>query len=294
MTLLSIRLFYALNSHSICFTLAMDLGKAITTNTRLDNAGIEHQISDSTMASTATVSSSSDVTSTDPSQAGHTNTTPGPPSGQPIASEHAQSSLVNKEAPPATIDPDVPSSESAPTALPTNPSTNPDEQKRAVKKEHPAVIAREVEKTKAAERDLKGEKPKGSVVSGLEDDRLWAMLRRFDVQITHVLHPATELPAAEPDLRPSSLPNLPSHSETLKSNLERVIAAIGPSSIRGAREMQRIMDWSPQERWRTGTYCISYFICWVFGYTLVGVFSFFIAIVCFPGCRRWLFPPVRN
>jgi hypothetical protein len=79
------------------------------------------------------------------------------------------------------MDPNKPSSESAPTALPTNPATHPAEQKRAAEKEHPKVIKREVEKTKAAEREIKGESPLGTVVTGLEDDRLWTMLRRFDV-----------------------------------------------------------------------------------------------------------------
>ncbi|OCF31032.1 hypothetical protein I316_07303 [Kwoniella heveanensis BCC8398] len=196
------------------------------------------------------------------------------------------------QAPTASIDPNKPSSESAPTALPTNPATHPEEQKRALQDEHPAVIGREVEKTKAEARELKGEPPKGTVVHGLEDDRLWAMLRRFDVQITHVLHPATNLPPKEPDLRPSTLPNLPSHSDVLRSNLERVFAAVGPSSVRGAREMQRLMSWSPEERWRTGTYCAAYFTCWVFGYAIAGVCSFLIALICFPECRRYLFPPV--
>lgn len=84
------------------------------------------------------------------------------------------------QAPTASIDPNKPSVESAPTALPTNPATHPEEQKEAVEEEHPQVIKREVEKTKAEERDLKGEKPQGTVVAGIEDDRLWAMLRRFD------------------------------------------------------------------------------------------------------------------
>ncbi|WVQ99136.1 hypothetical protein IAU59_006268 [Kwoniella sp. CBS 9459] len=196
------------------------------------------------------------------------------------------------QAPTASIDPHKPSSESAPTALPTNAATHPEEQKRAIQDEHPAVIGREVEKTKAEARELKGEAPKGTVVHGLEDDRLWAMLRRFDVQITHVLHPATNLPPKEPDLRPSTLPNLPSHSDVLRSNLERVFAAVGPSSIRGAREMQRLMSWSPEERWRTGTYCAAYFTCWIFGYAVAGVCAFLIALICFPDCRRYLFPPV--
>jgi hypothetical protein len=84
-------------------------------------------------------------------------------------------------APTSSIDPNTPSDQSAPTALPTNPTTHPDEQRRAMQNEHPAVVAREIEKTKAEEREIKGERPLGTVVSGIEDDRLWQMLRRFDV-----------------------------------------------------------------------------------------------------------------
>lgn len=78
------------------------------------------------------------------------------------------------------MDPNVPSSQSGPTALPTNPETHPAQQREAIKNAHPAVVAREVEKTKAEERELKGEKPEGTIVRGMEDDRLWSMLRRFD------------------------------------------------------------------------------------------------------------------
>lgn len=107
-------------------------------------------------------------------------------SNQPLDSvSHAHPSTATGDsaptAPPtATIDPDVPSSQSAPTALPTNAATDPEEQKEAIKHENRAVIGREVEKTKAAEREIKGEPVEGTVVKGLEDDRLYAMLRRFD------------------------------------------------------------------------------------------------------------------
>ena len=112
---------------------------------------------------------------------------------EPIQPVHAVQPIPPAEqAPTATIDPNIPSSESAPTALPTNPATHPQEQKEAIENEHPAVVAREVEKTKAAEREIKGEKPKGTVVAGLEDDRLWQMLRRFDV-VSDCFIPATVL-----------------------------------------------------------------------------------------------------
>jgi hypothetical protein len=98
----------------------------------------------------------------------------------PSTVSHAADPTAPKQAPTASIDPNIPSSESAPTALPTNPKTNPKEQKEAIKNEHPEVIKREVEKTRAAEREIKGEKPIGTVVRGIEDDRLYAMLRMFD------------------------------------------------------------------------------------------------------------------
>ncbi|ORY32602.1 hypothetical protein BCR39DRAFT_564238 [Naematelia encephala] len=248
------------------------------------------------MASTSTAPTAVDPThpAIDSSQDVHgsSHTSAGAPTSAPVASQPNQPQPTNDAPPTASIDPNVPSSESAPTALPTNPGTHPEEQKQAIKEEHPAVVAREVEKTKAAERELKGEPPKGTVVSGLEDDRLWTMLRRFDMQITHVLHPATHLPPAEPDLRQTTLPNLPSHSDVLKSNLERCFAAVGPSSLRGMREMERLMSWSEEERLRTGIFCVAYFTSWIFGYAVAGVLSFFVAVVCFPECRRWFFPPV--
>jgi hypothetical protein len=80
----------------------------------------------------------------------------------------------------STIDPNVPSALSGPTALPTNPSTHPAEQRAAIQREKPEVVAREVEKTKGEEREIKGEPVGGTVVKGVEDDRLFAMLRRFD------------------------------------------------------------------------------------------------------------------
>lgn len=98
----------------------------------------------------------------------------------PSTESHPDDPTAPKQAPTASIDPNIPSSQSAPTALPTNPNTHPAEQKASLEKEHPQVVKREVEKTKAAQREIKGERPLGTVVRGIEDDRLYAMLRRFD------------------------------------------------------------------------------------------------------------------
>lgn len=110
-----------------------------------------------------------------------------PDDAHPSTDSHPADPTAPKQPPTASIDPNVPSSESVPTALPTNPNTHPAEQKEAIKNEHPHVVKREVEKTKAAQREIKGEKPLGTVVRGIEDDRLYAMLRRFDTVSAVVL-----------------------------------------------------------------------------------------------------------
>lgn len=118
------------------------------------------------------------------------------------------------------------------------------------------------------------------------------MAAKLQQQITHVLHPAANLPPREPDLRPSTLPGLASHSDILKSNLERVYATMGIAGIRGSREAGRLMSWSPEERHRTGAFCVAYFAAWVFGYAIAAVCAFFAVLVLVPESRNFFFPPV--
>lgn len=108
-----------------------------------------------------------------------------------------------------------------------------------------------------------------------------------------MLSPAENLPAKEPDLRMTNLPNIPYRSDTLKSNFERVAATVGPSTKRGIRELQRLRDWR-NETVRTAQYCISYFIAWFFGYTMLALCIFFTVLMCFPETRRVLFPEVSE
>lgn len=105
---------------------------------------------------------------------------PHPATASHATASHPSDPTAPNQTPTSTINPDIPSAHSAPTALPTNPSTHPSAQKDAINNASPALIKREVEKTKGAERELKGEAPLGTIVKGLEDDRLHAMLRMFD------------------------------------------------------------------------------------------------------------------
>lgn len=186
--------------------------------------------------------------------------------------------------------------------LPTELSTAPAPQVDSKRADN-QTLAAETEKARAQNRELAGVEPEGTIVAGMEDDQLWALLRRFDMvssllpttntqQVNHVLQPARDTPNNQPDLRMTNLPDVPFRNDTLKSNFERVIAAIGPPSTRGVRELMRITDWD-REWQRTAMYCTAYFTAWAFGYTAVGLLSFFTVLVCFPGTRRYLFPPEK-
>lgn len=65
--------------------------------------------------------------------------------------------------------------------LPLGADVHPTHQAAAVHSEEAPDLARaQVRKVEGAERELRGEGEKGTVVPGVEDDRLWAMRRRFD------------------------------------------------------------------------------------------------------------------
>ncbi|KAL7410308.1 hypothetical protein BDY24DRAFT_400112 [Mrakia frigida] len=150
----------------------------------------------------------------------------------------------------------------------------------------------ELEKKAAEKREIKGQAPLGTVVLGIEDDRLWAGLRRFDKQITHVLSPPHQLPHGEPDLRRSPLPTVPFNSDLIRSNLERLYATAGVSGIRFSREMSRLMVWSPEERHRTGAFCAAYFFAWIFHQTTPLILALIIVLIMVPRSRPILFPTI--
>lgn len=149
------------------------------------------------------------------------------------------------------------------------------------------------EKQAATARRIRGDEPEGTVIEGIEDDALWVMLRRFNKQVNHVLHPALNVPLNQPDLRHTNLPNVPYRSDTLKANLERLLAGLGPPAVRGTQELMRLTDWENEFN-RTAMYCGAYFLAWGFGCTVLAGTAFLALLVCFPGTRRILFPYVSH
>lgn len=64
--------------------------------------------------------------------------------------------------------------------LPLGNNTSASEYAAAIEETPDHILPAEEEKTKAGERELRGEEEKGTVVPGIEDDQLWAHQRAFD------------------------------------------------------------------------------------------------------------------
>ncbi|GAA6001212.1 uncharacterized protein JCM10292_006959 [Rhodotorula paludigena] len=205
--------------------------------------------------------------------------------------------------PPPTSKPIVPSAQShlathpatdtdSDHVLPLGSDVHPVHQAAALQDAPDHLVNAQVEKQKADKRQLYGEEPKGTIIPGYEDDQLWTMIRRFDVQVSHTLTPPTKLPRGEPDLRPSTLPAVPFNPDTLKSNLMRVYATAGVWGIYGARELMRLMSWAPENRRRTAVWCTAYFVCAALRMVLPAFFLLLATLAAYPPSRKYLFPPV--
>lgn len=109
-------------------------------------------------------------------------------------------------APPAVSKPIVPAAEShlaehpatetdTDHVLPLGQQVHPVHQAAALQDAPDSLVNAQVEKHKADKRELYGEAPKGTIVPGMEDDKLWTMLRRFDAVSLGALGPAEAVPS---------------------------------------------------------------------------------------------------
>ncbi|GAA6063507.1 hypothetical protein JCM10212_004769 [Sporobolomyces blumeae] len=228
-----------------------------------------------------------------------TTSTEGPPAYAVDAAPVRQANVV----PPETSKPILPSAQAhvaehpatetdTDHVLPLGADIHPVHQAAALSDAPDHLVDAQVEKHKADKREVEGKEPEGTIIPGMEDDKLWAMIRRFDVQIGHVLTPPTKLPPGEPDLRPSTLPAVPFDSDELKSNLERVYATLGVWTIFAAREMMRLMSWDELERKRTACFAAGYFVSAAFGLAIPAIMALLGVLTVYPKSRKFLFPPV--
>lgn len=79
----------------------------------------------------------------------------------------------------ADLEPDV-------QPLPLGAGTHPGDQADRLPDAPEHLVEAQAEKVKGDEREERGEEAGGTVVAGLEDDKLWALLRRFNQQVPTV------------------------------------------------------------------------------------------------------------
>ena len=65
--------------------------------------------------------------------------------------------------------------------IPLGSDTHPEAQAERLAEAPQHKVDAIVEKVKGDEREELGEEPEGTIVDGLEDDKLWALVRRFNV-----------------------------------------------------------------------------------------------------------------
>lgn len=112
--------------------------------------------------------------------------TPTPvPADASTTSNLEQAHLADDAAAPAVAPPAV---QEQATTLPVGHGVHPVHQAEALDNAPDHLVDANVEKQKGAERELKGHAEQGTVVPGIEDDKLWSMRRRFDNVSRHQLH----------------------------------------------------------------------------------------------------------
>ncbi|SGZ27607.1 BQ5605_C026g10139 [Microbotryum silenes-dioicae] len=209
----------------------------------------------------------------------------------PVDDEPKPASVPSPSPTPAPVE--APSSQGDVKPLPVGNNVHPTTQQAHATSASESLVQAQADKVEQADRVAHGKPEKGRFVPGISDDRLWALRRRFDSQIVHVLSPPTKLPPGEPDLRSTTLPSVPFNSDLLRSNAERVYATAGVWSIYFAREMGRLMNWDEENRIRTGIWCTSYFlVCWC-DFVIPTIMLLLILLVSFTPSRAVLFPPVH-
>ena len=65
--------------------------------------------------------------------------------------------------------------------LPLGADAHPEAQEKRLAEAPDHKVDAQIEKVKGDEREEQGEDAEGTIVDGLEDDKLWALIRRFNV-----------------------------------------------------------------------------------------------------------------
>ncbi|KAK6812134.1 hypothetical protein RU639_012080 [Aspergillus parasiticus] len=131
-----------------------------------------------------------------------------------------------------------------------------------------------------------GHSPQGRIVAGLSNEDLWMLIRRFNKQIYYV-KAVPDAPLQRLDLNRAEDEHF--SPDKLRATLERFYTTIVVSLTALYKHIVRLRSW--REPRRTGLFCGVYFLAWLLNFLVPTIFCFLIALVVYPPCRTWLFPP---
>jgi hypothetical protein len=124
-----------------------------------------------------------------------------------------------------------------------------------------------------------------SLTTGLSDEDLWMLIRRFNKQIYHV-KAAANTASEDLDLNRAQDEQFP--PEKLRITIERFYTSVVIGVVGFCRHIARLRSW--KEPRRTAIFCAGYFIAWLFDVVIFTLSGLLIAsILCPPLCRA-LFP----
>ncbi|OJJ39409.1 hypothetical protein ASPWEDRAFT_169256 [Aspergillus wentii DTO 134E9] len=124
------------------------------------------------------------------------------------------------------------------------------------------------------------------LVSGLSNEDLWLLVRRFNKQIYYV-KAAPDAPVKELDLNRAEDEHFP--PEKLRMTLERFYTSVVVGLAGFFKQIARLRSW--KEPRRTSIFCAVYFVMWLLDSLALAFLGALVSLVVFPPCRTLLFPP---
>ncbi|RAL07098.1 DUF3292 domain-containing protein [Aspergillus homomorphus CBS 101889] len=124
------------------------------------------------------------------------------------------------------------------------------------------------------------------VVSGLSNEDLWMLIRRFNKQIYYV-KAMPEAPLQRLDLNRAEDEQF--SPDKLRATLERFYTTIVVSLTAFVKHIARLRSWG--ERNRTAGFCLVYFAAWILDLVAPTFFALLLVLVVSPQSREFLFPP---
>ncbi|KAJ6562429.1 hypothetical protein B0H19DRAFT_1288259 [Mycena capillaripes] len=124
------------------------------------------------------------------------------------------------------------------------------------------------------------------LVSGLDNEELWLLIRRFNKQIYRVKEYPYPLPgkldlniADEEEFSP----------DKLRARLERFYLTVVLSAISIVKHVARLRSW--RETRRTSVFCAAYLLAWLCDLLVPLVVAVALLLIVYPPSRAFLFPP---